>query len=512
MGSNQGTFIELEYPLVFGRCPGCGYDNVYSKKRLADYQKKGFILTSFCTICLFKRRAGREQAAMRPAAPVRPDAKATTMAVQHVATMTEAAPIAEEAEKIAATKAAEACLQVEEQQASVKAVKDAEEAAQAARKAKEEQAEKSAVIRAEIATAEAAKQKKRDSATKAKEAAAAKEAAKRQAAKDNETKLQAAKAKEEETRRAQEAEKARRAEQSSAAIRKAKDDTEAEKLQEDAKLAASKAEAEAIAEAIQEAEALSTASQIKTPSTPLEEHERRRRGSAMTGKEYMLLNAEKREKLLLEEGLLNLDPNPSEIDIFVRVDRYEKRSCRRGPLQVKTYRVYVEGSRGTRTLRERRTFHAQDLGFFYGAPTPEDDEDYASYSEKYGKEAHERHCEVDALYEARRDEEDRKLHELMQAKERELSTPTPLKCSRTAPTAPSPDSALYPPDSPPPSSLSGKDSENTKNRRPSSGPRETHSHSPRTAGISLPLADPLPLPNGTPVRKPIPLEGIARAH
>ena len=232
----------------------------------------------------------------------------------------------------------------------------------------------------------------------------------------------------------------------------------------------------------------------------------------MTGKEYMLLNAEKREKLLLEEGLLNLDPNPSEIDIFVRVDRYEQRSCRKGPLQVKTYRVYVEGSRGTRTLRERRTFHAQDLGFFYGAPTPEDDEDYASYSEKYGKEAHERHCEVDALYEARRDEEDRKLHELMQAKERELSTPTPLKCSRTAPTAPSPDSVLYPPGSPPPSSLSGKDSENTKNRRPSYGPRETHSHSPRTAGISLPLADPLPLPNGAPVRKPIPLEGIARAH
>ena len=278
---------------------------------------------------------------------------------------------------------------------------------------------------------------------------------------------------------------------------------EAAKIQEEAKLAASKAEAEAIAEAIQEAEALSTASQIKTPSTPLEEHERRRRGSAMTGKEYMLLNAEKREKLLLEEGLLNLDPNPSEIDIFVRVDRYEQRSCRKGPLQVKTYRVYVEGSRGTRTLRERRTFHAQDLGFFYGAPTPEDDEDYACYSEKYGKEAHERRCEVDALFEARRDEEDRKLHELMQAR---------LKCSRTAPTAPSPDSTLYPPDSPPPSSLSRKDSENTKNRRPSSGPRETHRHPLRTTGISLPLADPLPLPNGTPVRKPVPLEGIARAH
>ena len=174
--------------------------------------------------------------------------------------------------------------------------------------------------------------------------------------------------------------------------------------------------------------------------------------------------------------------------------------------------MYVEGSRGTRTLRERRTFHAQDLGFFYGAPTPEDDEDYASYSEKYGKEAHERHLEEDALYDARLDEENRKLRELMHAMGREPSTPTPPKCSRTAPTAPSPDSVLYPPDSPPPSSPSGKDSENTKNRRPSSGPRETHRHSLRTTGISLPLADPLPLPNGTPVRKPIPLKGIAKAH
>ena len=100
----------------------------------------------------------------------------------------------------------------------------------------------------------------------------------------------------------------------------------------------------------------------------------------------------------------------------------------------------------------------------------------------------------------------------MQAKERELSTPTPLKCSCTAPMAPSPDSVFYPPDSPSPSSPSGKDSETTKNRRPSSGSRETHRHSLCTTGISLPLADPLPLPNGTPVRKPIPLEGIAKAH
>jgi len=51
-----------------------------------------------------------------------------------------------------------------------------------------------------------------------------------------------------------------------------------------------------------------------------------------------------------------------------------------------------------------------------------------------------------------------------------------------------------------------------KNRRPSSGPRKTHGHSLHTAGISLPLADPPSLPNGTPVSTPTPLEGIARTH
>ena len=121
------------------------------------------------------------------------------------------------------------------------------------------------------------------------------------------------------------------------------------------------------------------------------------------------------------------------------------------------------------------------------------------YSEKHGKEAHERHREEDALYEARRDEEDRKLRKLMHAMGREPSTPTPLKCSYTAPTAPSPDSVLYPPDPPPLSSLSGEASKTTKNRRPSSGPRKTHGHSLHTAGISLPLADPPSPPNGTPV-------------
>jgi hypothetical protein len=730
MGSDQDTFTKLEYPLVLGRCPGCGDDNEYSEDRLADYQKKGFILTSFCKFCCFKRRQRKKQAAQRPAASVRLDAKATIMTVQHVATMTEEAPRAEGADTIAAIKAAEADLEAVEHKALAKTATDADEAAEAALNADEAKAEKSAVTQAEetrpkneadggaaakeagavtrsaaekaeeaaaaneaakhqaagdkehelqtteikagtasqawtagasgregqatsarsnkrgsaagaagtaaakeaakrqagkvgvgavtrsaagaAAKAEAgaaedgaarqareaakARREEQSSAAKrkaaeAKEAAktrkeakeaAAKEAAKRQADKDNEMKLQTAKAKEEETRRAQEAEDARRAEQSSAAKRKAKDDMEAAKVQEDAELAASKAETEAIDKAIQEVEALSTAPQTKTPSILPKERgrwlgprrrkppragyskedaeialnggwfaceggetdsdadidsdddpadkryreerlrahtdttKRHRHGSAMIGKECLLFNAEERAKLLQKEGLLGLDPDPLKVDIYVTADRYVESSCWRGPLLLSSAHVWAYGSRGSKTLKDRRTFRAQDLGQRHDAPTPddyeEDDEDYASYSEKYGKEAHERHLEEDALYDARLDEENRKLRELMHAMGREPSTPTPPKCSRTAPTAPSPDSVLYPPDSPPPSSPSGKDSENTKNRRPSSGPRETHRHSLRTTGISLPLADPLPLPNGTPVRKPIPLKGIAKAH
>ena len=201
------------------------------------------------------------------------------------------------------------------------------------------------------------------------------------------------------------------------------------------------------------------------------------------------------------------------IDIDVIVDRYDKSSCWKGPLLLGSAHVSVQGSRGTKILKDRRTFHAQHLERWHGAPTTDNyEEDNERYSTKHGKEALETHRKEDALFEARRDEEDRKLRKLLDAMGREPSTPTPLKCSCTAPTAPLPDSVFYPPDSPPPSSLSGKDSENTKNRRPSSGPRETHRHPLRTTGISLPLADPLPLPNGTPVRKPVPLEGIARAH
>ena len=107
------------------------------------------------------------------------------------------------------------------------------------------------------------------------------------------------------------------------------------------------------------------------------------------------------------------------------------------------------------TLSDRRTFRAQDLGFEHGAPTDDDvEEDNELYSKEHGSEAHELHRSEDTLFSAWRDEENLKLRELTQAKERAPSTPTPPSDgSRNK--APSPDSALFPPDSPPLSSLHG---------------------------------------------------------
>ena len=80
-------------------------------------------------------------------------------------------------------------------------------------------------------------------------------------------------------------------------------------------------------------------------------------------------------------------------------------------------------------------------------PTTDDEEyDYELYSEELGNEAHELHRKKVTLYDSRRDEEDLKLRELMQAKERAPSTPILPNGLRKAS---SPDSALYPPGSPP---------------------------------------------------------------
>ena len=110
MGSTQVTFIEPVLPLVLGRFLGCGKDNEHSAYRIANYQKKSFKLTSFCTICCFKLREDKKRAA----ALERPDVEAMATRVKDAETMTEAAPIAEEAEKIAAIRAEEARFKVEE--------------------------------------------------------------------------------------------------------------------------------------------------------------------------------------------------------------------------------------------------------------------------------------------------------------------------------------------------------------------------------------------------------------
>ena len=51
-----------------------------------------------------------------------------------------------------------------------------------------------------------------------------------------------------------------------------------------------------------------------------DEMERHRQGSAMTGREYLLVDAEARAKLLREGELSDLDPSPWEIDIHVTVN------------------------------------------------------------------------------------------------------------------------------------------------------------------------------------------------
>ena len=168
------------------------------------------------------------------------------------------------------------------------------------------------------------------------------------------------------------------------------------------------------------------------------------------------------------------------------------------------------GPKGSKTLKDGRTFRAQDLGKGHDAPKTDDGEvDNELYSKEHGNEAHEQHRREGALFSAWRDEGDLKLRELMQAKEWAPPNPTPPSGSRKAP---SPDSILFPPDSPPLSSPRGAASKITKNRRPSSGPRKTDGQSFHTAGVPLTLEDPPSLPDVTPVCTPTPLEGIARTH
>ena len=108
--------------------------------------------------------------------------------------------------------------------------------------------------------------------------------------------------------------------------------------------------------------------------------------------------------------------------------------------------MWLRGFKGTKTLSGRRTFRAQDPVFYYDAPTEDNaEEDNELYSKEHDSEAHELHHSEDALFSAWRDEEDPKLRELMQAKERAASTPTQSNSSRKAT---SPDSVLFPLESP----------------------------------------------------------------
>ena len=173
-----------------------------------------------------------------------------------------------------------------------------------------------------------------------------------------------------------------------------------------------------------------------------EETERHRQGSAITGRECLLVDAEARAKLLREGELSDLDQSPWDIDIHSRSTATANLPAGKLHSMSAPLSVWLDGSKGTETLSDRRTFRAQDLGQWHDAPT----EDYAEegnelYSKEHGNEAHELHRREDTLIFARRDDEDLKLRELMQAKEWTPSTPTPPSGSRKAYPRPTPSSS-----------------------------------------------------------------------
>ena len=86
-------------------------------------------------------------------------------------------------------------------------------------------------------------------------------------------------------------------------------------------------------------------------------------------------------------------------------------SCRGArQLHVSTSSVWLNGTKGSKTLKDRRTFRAQELGQRHGAPTTDGDEEgYEIYSKEHGNEAHELYRREDALFSAWRDEGDLKV-------------------------------------------------------------------------------------------------------
>ena len=208
----------------------------------------------------------------------------------------------------------------------------------------------------------------------------------------------------------------------------------------------------------------------------------------MTGREYWLVDAGARAKLLGEVEPSDLDWSPWEIDIHVTVNGYSASSGWKGPLLISSSLVWLHGPKGTETLSDRRTFRAQDLGFEYGAPTEDNaKEGNGLYSKEHGNEAHELHRSGDALFSAWRGEEDPKLRELMQAKEWKSSIPTPPDGSRMES---SPDSVLFPTESPPrPGLLPPGEARNSHctaggatHARPLPGPRSAPQPAPSHGG------------------------------
>ena len=124
----------------------------------------------------------------------------------------------------------------------------------------------------------------------------------------------------------------------------------------------------------------------------------------MTGKGHWLVDAGARAKRLGEVELSDIDHPPCEIDINVTINGYSAPSCWKGPLIVSTSSVWLNGSKGTKTLSDCRAFRAQDLGFEYSAPTKDyADKDNELYSKEHGSEAQELHRREDALLAAWRD-------------------------------------------------------------------------------------------------------------
>ena len=92
--------------------------------------------------------------------------------------------------------------------------------------------------------------------------------------------------------------------------------------------------------------------------------------------------------------------------------------------------MWLNGSKQSQILSDRRTFGAQDLEFIYSAPTEDHAEDDNELNSKgHGNGAHEPHRSEGALYSAWRDKESPKL---IRTKERAPPTTHPHSAERFA--------------------------------------------------------------------------------